>query len=203
MGFEYSVSAVGAVILQGAINTLGSIAVAAQTTGEKIRQLFTMPMESVGTAMATYAGQNYGARRFDRIRQGLRAGLAIQWTYCAAAWVVLYFAKGPAVYLVLGETSSPAAQGAVEYLARISPLFCFHGALMVFRHSLQGLGYSLQAVLGGVGELFGRALGGALAVGTGLGFVAVCYANPLAWVLSMVYCATLLFYYLRRLETKG
>lgn len=203
MGFEYSVSAVGAVVLQGAINTLGSTAVAAQTTGEKIRQLFTMPMESVGTAMATYAGQNCGAKRFDRVRQGLRAGLAIQWTYCAAAWAVIYFIKVPAVYLVLGETASPAAQGAIEYLSRISTLFCFHGALMVFRHSLQGLGYSLQAVLGGVGELIGRALGGALAVGTGLGFVAVCYANPLAWTLSMVYCAAMLFHYLRKLEKQA
>lgn len=203
MGFEYSVSAVGALVLQGAINTLGSVAVAAQTTGEKIRQLFTMPMESVGTAMATYAGQNCGAKRYDRVRQGLRAGLTIQWTYCAAAWVVIYFVKAPAVYLVLGETASPAAQGAIEYLARISALFCFHGALMVFRHSLQGLGYSLQAILGGVGELIGRAVGGMLAVGTGLGFVAVCYANPLAWVLSMIYCACMLFHYLRRLEKQG
>ena len=62
MGFEYSVSAIGAVVMQGAINSLGSIAVAAQTAGEKIRQMFTLPMESVGMAMATYTGQNYGAK---------------------------------------------------------------------------------------------------------------------------------------------
>lgn len=75
MGFEYSVSAIGAVVMQGAINSLGSIAVAAQTAGEKIRQMFTLPMESVGMAMATYTGQNYGAKRIDRIREGIRSGL--------------------------------------------------------------------------------------------------------------------------------
>ena len=73
MGFEYSVSAIGAVIMQDAINLLGSTAVAAQTAGEKIRQMFTLPMESVGMAMATYAGQNHGAGRTDRIRQGIKA----------------------------------------------------------------------------------------------------------------------------------
>ena len=74
MGFEYSVSAIGAVVMQDAINLMGSVAVAAQTAGEKIRQMFTLPMESVGMAMATYVGQNHGAHRTDRIKQGVRDG---------------------------------------------------------------------------------------------------------------------------------
>ena len=85
MGFEYSVSAIGAVIMQDAINLLGSTAVAAQTAGEKIRQMFTLPMESVGMAMATYVGQNHGARRTDRIRQGIKDGCMVQLLYCAVA----------------------------------------------------------------------------------------------------------------------
>jgi len=83
MGFEYSVSAVGALAMQGAINSFGTVTVTAQTTGEKIRQLFTLPMESVGMAVASYAGQNYGARRFDRIRAGIRSAPGIQLAYCA------------------------------------------------------------------------------------------------------------------------
>lgn len=93
MGFEYSVSAIGAVIMQDAINLLGSTAVAAQTAGEKIRQMFTLPMESVGMAMATYVGQNHGAHRTDRIQQGIKDGCTIQLTYCVAAWVVIFFVK--------------------------------------------------------------------------------------------------------------
>lgn len=80
MGFEYSVSAIGAVVMQDAINLMGSVAVAAQTAGEKIRQMFTLPMESVGMAMATYVGQNHGAHRTDRIKQGVRDAVWCSWS---------------------------------------------------------------------------------------------------------------------------
>ena len=188
MGFEYSVSAIGAVIMQDAINLLGSTAVAAQTAGEKIRQMFTLPMESVGMAMATYVGQNHGAHRTDRIQQGIKDGCMIQLTYCVAAWVVIFFVKPYAVGLVLGDADPAVTAGAIQYLAIMSLLFCFHGLLMIFRNTLQGLGYSVQAIISGVGELIGRSLGGLLAVKTGLGYVGICLSNPFAWGLAMLYC---------------
>ena len=188
MGFEYSVSAIGAVIMQDAINLLGSTAVAAQTAGEKIRQMFTLPMESVGMAMATYVGQNHGAHRTDRIQQGIKDGCMIQLAYCAAAWVVIFFVKPYAVGLVLGDADPAVTAGAIQYLAIMSLLFCFHGLLMIFRNTLQGLGYSVQAIISGVGELIGRSLGGLLAVKTGLGYVGICLSNPFAWGLAMLYC---------------
>ena len=187
MGFEYSVSAIGAVIMQDAINLLGSTAVAAQTAGEKIRQMFTLPMESVGMAMATYVGQNHGAHRTDRIQQGIKDGCTIQLTYCVAAWVVIFFVKPYAVGLVLGDADPAVTAGAIQYLAIMSLLFCFHGLLMIFRNTLQGLGYSVQAIISGVGELIGRSLGGLLAVKTGLGYVGICLSNPFAWGLAMLY----------------
>ena len=187
MGFEYSVSAIGAFIMQDAINLLGSTAVAAQTAGEKIRQMFTVPMASVGTAMATYVGQNHGAHRTDRVRQGIRDGCILQLCYCAAAWGVLFFVKGWAVGLVLGDADPAVTSGAVEYLTVISVLFCINGLLMVFRNTLQGLGYSVQAVISGVGELIGRALCGWLAVHS-LGYFGICIANPIAWGLALLYC---------------
>ena len=188
MGFEYSVSAIGAVIMQDAINLLGSTAVAAQTAGEKIRQMFTLPMESVGMAIATYVGQNHGAHRTDRIQQGIKDGCTIQLTYCVAAWVVIFFVKPYAVGLVLGDADPAVTAGAIQYLAIMSLLFCFHGLLMIFRNTLQGLGYSVQAIISGVGELIGRSLGGLLAVKTGLGYVGICLSNPFAWGLAMLYC---------------
>ena len=188
MGFEYSVSAIGAVIMQDAINLLGSTAVAAQTAGEKIRQMFTLPMESVGMAMATYVGQNHGAHRTDRIKQGIKDGCTIQLTYCVAAWVVIFFVKPYAVGLVLGDADPAVTAGAIQYLAIMSMLFCFHGLLMIFRNTLQGLGYSVQAIISGVGELIGRSLGGLLAVKTGLGYIGICLSNPFAWGLAMLYC---------------
>lgn len=197
MGFEYSVSALGAVVMQGAINALGTAAIAGQTTGEKIRQMFTLPMESVGMGMATYAGQNDGAKRYDRIREGIKAGLTIQLSYCAAAWVAIFFGKGLFTRIVLGPAAGEAAALSVQYLSIISCLFCIHGSLMIMRNTLQGMGYSLHAVLSGVGELAGRALGGWLAVDF-LGFTGICFANPLAWGFALVYCSVLVTHYLRK-----
>jgi len=200
MGFEYSVSAIGAVIMQDAINLLGSTAVAAQTAGEKIRQMFTLPMESVGMAMATYVGQNHGAHRTNRIKQGIKDGCTIQLTYCVAAWVVIFFVKPYAVGLVLGDADPAVTAGAIQYLAIMSLLFCFHGLLMIFRNTLQGLGYSVQAIISGVGELIGRSLGGLLAVKTGLGYVGICLSNPFAWGLAMLYCMFMVRRVLKREE---
>ena len=196
MGFEYAVSAIGAVILQYAINGLGAAAIAAQTTGEKIRQMFTLPMESVGMAMATYAAQNYGAGRFDRIRAGIRDGLIIQYLYCIAAFAVIFIGRFFFVGLVLGASTSDTALLAVEYLTRISMLFCLHGSLMTLRNTLQGMGHSVQAVISGIGELIGRTLGSWLTIGAGMGFIGICYANPIAWGLALIYCTVMTAYHL-------
>ena len=187
MGFDHSVSAMGMVILQGAINSLGTAAIAGQTTGEKIRQMFTTPMESVGMGVATYAGQNQGARRYDRIRSGIRAGLAIQYLYCAAVWLLIFFCKGTFVEFVLGPGAGELAVLAVRYLAIISCLFPIHGSLMVVRNTLQGMGYSIHAIFSGVSELAGRAIGSWLSVAF-LGFTGICLSNPMAWGCGLVYC---------------
>ena len=206
MGFEYSISALGAVVMQSSINSLGTAAVTGQTAGEKIRQMFTLPMESVGMGMATYAGQNDGAKRYDRIKEGIKAGLTIQWTYCVAAWLVIFVGKGAFTTLVLGSNAGVAGELSVQYLSIISILFCIHGSLMIMRNTLQGMGYSLHAVLSGVGELLGRTLGGWLAV-QHLGFVGICLANPLAWGFALIYCTILVTHYLhkriRGIERKG
>ena len=201
MGFEYSVSAIGAVILQNSINTLGSGAVAAQTAGEKIRQMFTLPMESVGMAIATYAGQNFGAGKLKRIRQGIKQGMVIQLVYCAVIWAVLLGMNGLLVQIVLGEAQPEISAEAGRYLFIVSCLFIFHGSLMVFRNTLQGMGYSVHAIISGVWELAGRSLGGFLAV-WGAGFTAVCLANPLAWIFALCYCICMVIYFLRKNERK-
>lgn len=197
MGFEYSVSAIGAVIMQDAINLMGSVVVAAQTAGEKIRQMFTLPMESIGMAMATYVGQNHGAGRNDRIKEGIRDGCLVQIVYSIVAWVVIYFIKPFAVGLVLGDADPAVTSGALEYLSVISTLFVILGFLMIFRNTLQGLGYSTQAVISGVGELIGRSFGGWLAL-HGLGYLGICLANPIAWGFAMCYCIFMVTRVLRR-----
>lgn len=197
MGFDHCFSAFGTVLMQGAINSLGTAAVTGQTAGEKIRQMFTLPMESVGMGMATYAGQNDGANRPDRIRSGIRAGLAIQLTYCAFAWVAIHFGKEAFTALVLGPDAGAAGELSVRYLSIMSCLFCFHGSLMIMRNTLQGMGHSAHAVFSGFCELAGRAVGSVLSVAF-FGFTGICFASPMAWSTALVYCGLMVRRFLRR-----
>ena len=197
MGVDHCFSAFGTVLMQSAINTLGTAAVTGQTAGEKIRQMFTLPMESVGMGMATYAGQNDGAGRTDRIREGIRAGLTIQLSYCACAWIAIYFGKGAFASFVLGPGAGEAGRLAVRYLSIISCLFCFHGSLMIMRNTLQGMGHSPQAVLSGICELAGRAVGSWLSV-MFFGFTGICFASPMAWATALVYCSVMVLHFLKK-----
>ncbi len=201
MGFEYSISALGAIVMQSVINSMGSLVIAGQTTGEKIRQMLTLPMESVGMAMATYAGQNDGAGKPERIAAGIKAGLTIQLTYCAVMWVLVLVGRSLMTDLVLGPDGGQAAVLSNQYLMIMSCLFCLHGSLMIMRNTLQGMGYTLQAVLSGIGELAGRAVFSWLAVRS-LGFVGIALANPAAWLFALIYCSIMVTVYLRpRLRT--
>ena len=197
LGLEYSVTSIGNVILQSSINSMGTVVAAAQICGERIRAIATMPMENVGMAIATYVGQNYGAKRMDRIREGVKAGMIINVVYCAAAWVVLFVLKKPLVYLLLGEVTSIEAIKSIEYLTVITTLFVFHGSLMVFRNTVQGMGYSASALAASVMEIIGRSGAGILAVSFNSFFI-ICVSSPAAWILAMLMCIALYTYYMRK-----
>ena len=148
-------------------------------------------------AMATYVGQNHCAGRNDRIKQGIRDGCFIQIVYSIAAWFVIWLIKPFAVGLVLGDADPAVTAGALDYLAVISTLFVILGFLMIFRNTLQGLGYSTMAVISGVGELIGRSFGGWLAL-HGLGFLGISLANPIAWGFALCHCAFMVTRMLRK-----
>lgn len=197
LGLEYSVTSIGNVILQSSINSMGAVVAAAQICGERIRAIATMPMENVGMAIATYTGQNYGAKRLDRIKEGVKAGMIINVVYCVAAWMVLFVLKKPLVYLLLGEVTSVEAVKSIEYLTVITTLFVFHGSLMVFRNTVQGMGYSASALAASVMEIIGRSGSGILAAYFNSFFI-ICIAPPSAWILAMIMCIILYAYYMRK-----
>lgn len=197
MGLEYSVCSIGNVVLQGSINTFGPVAAAAQICGEKIRTIATTPMENMGMAMATYVAQNYGAKRMDRIISGIKAGLTIQTVYCGVSWAVLFVLKKPLVHMLLGTLDSPEATAALEYLSIITTLFIFHGSLMIFRNTVQGMGYSASTLASAAMEILGRSAAGMLAVRLG-SFFLICVSAPMAWILACFCCIGLCAYYIPR-----
>lgn len=201
LGMESCVTSLGFLFLQSSINALGAVAAAAQVCGERIRHIATIPCDALSTAVNTYVGQNYGARRIDRIKTGIKGALGIQLVVCVATWAILLVADGPLVYLLLGQTDSPEALGAIQYLNIMSALFLLQGTMKVMRSIPQGMGRSMLAFGAGAMEILGRVVGGALAVRLG-SFVMICLSNPMAWGFALVYCACVGTWLLRSEERK-
>ena len=181
MGLQCSITAIGSVIMQWAVNVLGSTAVAAVTAAGKTQGLLTVPMESVGTAMATYAGQNLGASRMDRVRQGVNSAMLIILIYGVASAFVLHFTDVQIMSLFLDTAKEVdiVAMGR-EYLFWNSVFYIPLAVLIIYRYTIQGLGYSSLAMFAGVAEMIARALVGFLFVPL-WGYFAACIANPVAW----------------------
>ncbi|MFQ9705028.1 MAG: MATE family efflux transporter [Enterocloster clostridioformis] len=159
MGLQYSITATGSVILQTAVNSLGSMAVAAVTAGSKISMFFCCPFDALGSTMATYGGQNVGARKLDRIDQGLKAGAVMGCVYAVIAFAVL---------CIFGQWIAPCSWIRGRGNPRNTRLFLIGNSLfyipLVFvnavRFMIQGLGYSRLAIIAGVCEMAARSFVG-------------------------------------------
>lgn len=187
MGLQCSITAIGSVIMQWAVNVLGSTAVAAVTAAGKTQGLLTVPMESVGTAMATYAGQNLGASRMDRVRQGVNSAMLIILIYGVASAFVLHFTDVQIMGLFLDTAKEVdiVAMGR-EYLFWNSVFFVPLGALIVWRYSIQGLGFSSLAMLAGVAEMVARTAVAIVLVPI-LGYFGAELSNPAAWIAACLF----------------
>ena len=154
-------------------------------------------MSSVGAGMATFAGQNDGAKRYDRLKEGLKGAITLQLCYSLMACLVINIGKGSFVSLILGSDSGQPGVYAAQYLTVMSVLFWVNGTMFALRNTLTGMGYSAYSVFSGICELIGKAVGGLLAV-KWFGFWGICIATPLAWFLAMVYCGTLVRHFMKQ-----
>lgn len=207
MGLQYTVTAVGCTVLQGAVNVLGPTAMAAVSAANRVQSLLVTPFDSIGISSATYVGQNTGAGDIGRIRGGVRAGLLMGAVWCVLGLCTVYLWGENFLMLFLDPSGQQTGEilawgqkflilNAVNYL----PLVCVN----LFRSAVQGMGYSVPAVLAGVLELAGRAAAAFMFVPS-LGFTAVCLASPAAWILADIFLIPMYFYGLKvlRLRIEG
>lgn len=186
MGLQYSITAIGSVILQISVNTLGSMAVASVTASSKVAMFFCCPFDAMGSTMSTYAGQNLGAGKLKRITEGVLSCCLIGLAYSVLAFGILYLfgSKIALLFLDAGET---AILGNVRQLLLVNAAAFFTLALVnILRFTIQGLGYSKLAVLAGVCEMAARALVGAFLV-PAAGYIGVCFASPVAWIFADIF----------------
>lgn len=184
MGLQYSITAIGSIILQSAVNTLGSTYVAAVAAGTKMFQLLSCPYEAMGAAMATYCGQNVGACKLDRLGQGVRACSLLGLIYALAAFGAM-LALAPLcamLFLDPAEPNLPLLVALTSQFLRTATAFFFPLALVnIVRFSIQGMGYSPFAILAGVLEMAARTTVGKVFVPM-FGYTAACFASPTAWI---------------------
>ena len=199
MGLQYSITAIGSVVLQTAVNGLGSLAVASITAANKVSIFFCCPFDAMGTTMATYGGQNVGAKRLDRVGQGLKSCVLVGFVYAVGAFVIMYFMGGTLTSLFVDSADPLMLANARKFLL-INGAFFFPLALVnIVRYLIQGMGYSTFAILAGVFEMIARTIAGVILV-PAFGFVGACFASPLAWIFADAFLIPAYFYVRRRLE---
>lgn len=181
MGLQYSVTAVGSIILQVGVNSLGSHAVAAISTGNKLLQLMGCPFEALGSTMGTYAGQNLGARKLGRIRQGVFRGSVLGISYAVMALGIVLLFANPMLKMFIGDADASVLADARQFVTINVAFYISLVFVQVVRFTIQGMGFSKQAVFAGVFEMVARGVVGVMLI-PAFGFSAVCYASPLAWV---------------------
>lgn len=185
MGLQYSITAIGSVILQASVNTLGSLAVAAVTASSRLNMVFAnCILDSLGAAMATYCGQNLGAGKYERIVEGIKKAILLGGIYCIFGFIVMYLFSDKLAMLFLTDTGDTVLVGMIRQWVVTNSIFYFGlCVLAVLRFSIQGLGYSMVALSSGIAEMIARIFV-AWALIAPLGFTASALSNPISWVLA-------------------
>lgn len=202
MGLQVSITAIGIILLQSSNNALGTVYVASFTAAVRIKYLFICVFDNIGVAMATYCGQNIGAERLDRVRQGEWAAVKIMLVYFVFTALVIFPFAGYMMELFVNGGSQAVADNAAM-LMRISCYFYpVLGLLAIFRYSIQGLGYSNLSMLSGVMEMIARS-GVSLWLVPTFGFLGVCYGDPMAWVFADIFLVPAFLLLYKHLKKKA
>ena len=199
MGLQFSITAIGSIMLQSANNALGTACVAAFTAAMRIKMFFLCMLESLGIAMATFCGQNYGAGKPERIWTGVKAASLMMIVYVAAVAITLWGFSEKFVLLFVDPSETEIIADAALFLHISVSFFPVLGLLCILRYSIQGAGYTKLAMFSGVSEMIARILVSVVAVPL-WGFWAVCFGDPTAWVFADAFLIPAFIYVYRRLR---
>lgn len=189
MGLQYSITAIGSMVMQASNNALGSIYVSGFTAGMKIKQFMICPYDALATSLNTFVSQNYGAGKADRIKKGMWAAFYVSMIYAGLACVIMVFAgRNLSMLFVSGsaENADLVLDASAKYLARMGLCWWVLGLLNEFRNGTQALGYSGRAVVAGAVEMVARITVSLLAVPV-YGFDGITWCDQAAWASATLY----------------
>ncbi|HJC30903.1 MAG TPA: MATE family efflux transporter [Candidatus Anaerobutyricum faecale] len=196
MALQYSITAIGTMMVQSSLNILGSTLVAAFTAASKIEQVVTQAYVALGTTIATYGAQNMGAGNIPRIRKGFCASTTIGILYSFAAAALVMTVGKYMSYLFVSEDVALIIDSVDIYLKCVGAFFIPLTIINIYRNGIQGLGYGLLPMMAGVAELIGRGIVAVIAARQ-RSYLGVCLASPAAWVLAAALLLVMYFYIMK------
>ncbi len=197
MGLQFSITAIGTIIVQGAVNVYGAVYIAGFSAASKLQNIISTVFVSFGATVATFVGQNRGAGKMERVRRGVRC---TQWMILGWSLVMMlcvYSLGKHMVLLFIDSSETEVIQAAVTYFKVAAWCYPFLGCIFLYRNTLQGMGYGLVPMLGGVFELAARA-GIVLLVSGRSGFAGVCLSDPAAWIAALIPLVPFYFYVMKK-----
>lgn len=198
MGLQFSITGIGIIMLQRANNALGTMYVAAFTASMRVKYVFTTVFENIGVAMATYCGQNIGAKRLDRVKSGLKAATGIMLVYFVFTFAVIFPFADEMMALFVDPSQRQIIDLASQYMRISNYFYPVLGMLTIFRYSIQGLGYSTLSLMSGVMEMLARCAVSIWMV-PAMGFMGVCLGDPAAWCAADLFLFPAMYFLLRHL----
>lgn len=202
MGLQFSITAIGGMTVQSAINKLGTIYIASFAAAGRIRNLVTQIPVSLGVAMATYVGQNFGADRMERVRSGVRIGAALAIGVGVILAVGLHFFGGSAVKIFVSEEVEAVTKVSEQYFRLTLWFMPFLSLIFIYRNALQGLGDGIVPMMGGIFELVARVIAVAI-LAPRWGFTGICLADPCAWIAALIPLIPVYYWKVRKYRDKS
>lgn len=199
MGLQFSITAIGSIMLQSANNALGTACVAAFTAAMRIKMFFMCALDSLGIAMATYSGQNYGAGKPIRIWQGIKSSYVMMMVYVAAINIIIWCFAEKFALLFIDPSETEVIKDTALFLHINLSFFPLLGSLIILRYTIQGAGYTKLAMFSGVSEMVARIMVSLVVVPL-FGYLGVCYGDPTAWLFANLFLTPAFIYVYRRLK---
>lgn len=202
MGLQYSITAIGTIMLQSSVNVLDAMYVSAYAAATKVKQLAMAPFDGIANSCSTFCSQNLGAGKLDRIRKGLKDGVGVGLIYAFGIALVLFFAGSKIAWLFVDKSETEVLVAVQLFLSCSAFFYPVLGILNCVRMTLQGLGFGAIAIFAGWLELAARALM-ALLIIPKFGYIAVCFTDQTAWVVAALFVVIVFLVKMRRLEKKA
>lgn len=185
LGLTNALLAVGMMVVTGVVNSFGSDIVAVYTVGGKVNQIAAVSFGQLAFSVAVFAGQNYGAERYDRILNGIKKALIMVIVLSVISSVAIFAGAKQVALLFLNADEVGILNDSAQMIRIVSCFYIFLGAIWVYNNALRGVGYVKATILSSIVELFAK-VGLSICFAKIFGYVGIWYAEPIGWILGLM-----------------